>query len=74
MDSNETKPGAEMKWEELLDARQLQEVHLSRVYARDFQHGTTGHNQLMLIDRLAKILDEVEDKGININSIWEGED
>lgn len=41
----------------LLDDRQQKEVKLADLYARDFNHGTTGHNQLLLIARLAELLD-----------------
>ncbi len=41
----------------LIDDRQRKEIGLAEVYARDFNHGTTGHNQLMLIARLTELLD-----------------
>jgi len=44
-------------WRTLVDERQRKEIALAEVYARDFNHGTTGHNQLMLIARLAELLD-----------------
>lgn len=44
-------------WEKLLDERQLKEIHFARLYAAEFHHGTDGHNRLLLIDLLAKILD-----------------
>lgn len=45
-------------WRSQLDERQLKEVELAVIYAENFHHGTTGHNQLMLIAQMAKMLDE----------------
>lgn len=47
-------------WQAGLDQRQRQEVELARLYARDFGHGTAGHNRLVLIDKLADLLDGFE--------------
>lgn len=44
-------------WKAYLTDRQLKEVELARVYARDFAHGTTGHNALLIIAMLADMLD-----------------
>lgn len=52
-------------WEELLDDRQVLELQLAQVYERDYHHGTTGHNQLMLIAKLSQILDAIR-SGITI--------
>lgn len=41
----------------LLDERQHKEIAFAEVYTRDFHHGTTGHNALLLIARLALLLD-----------------
>lgn len=50
-------------WRELLDAKQQQEVAWATLYAQEFHHGTTGHNQLLLIARLAQLLDELATNG-----------
>lgn len=47
-------------WQAGLDQRQRQEVELARLYARDFGHGTDGHGRLILIDKLADMLDNFE--------------
>lgn len=65
----ESKPGAQMKWEELLNARELNEVHLAHTYATAFAHGTTGHNQLMLIHKLASYLDQLEFAEVDVNTL-----
>ena len=44
-------------WRDYLDERELKEVGLASVYAKDFAHGTAGHNRLMLIAKMTKILD-----------------
>ncbi len=50
-----------MAWVNQLDERQRKEVELARVYARDFHHGTNGHNSLMLIALMADMLDVMEE-------------
>lgn len=57
MDEQEQPTG----WRSELDERQLKELKLAIIYAEDFHHGTTGHNQLMLIAKLAEILDRQPD-------------
>jgi hypothetical protein len=66
-----TKPGAETQWEELLTAREVNEVHLAHHYAVHFAHGTTGHNQLMLIRKLASMLNACERSAVNVREVWE---
>lgn len=47
-----------MTWLDTLDDRQRQEIALARLYdTPTFRHGTTGHQQLILISRLAQLLD-----------------
>ena len=55
----ENKP----KWMVYLDERQIKEIVLARIYADDFNHGTDGHSRLILIARLADILDDMEQDG-----------
>lgn len=60
----ESKPDYQIEltgWQAGLDERQRREVELARLYARDFGHGTAGHNRLMLIDELAGMLDCLSD-------------
>lgn len=45
-----------IKWTEELDERQKQEVNFSRTYTDFFNHGTNGHNQYLLIAKLANLL------------------
>ncbi len=48
-------------WEiEKFDERQRKEIELCRIYARDFHHGTDGHNAKMIIARMAELLDNFE--------------
>lgn len=58
------KPG--YLWQSLLDERQRKEVEFALLYSSMFAHGTTGHNQLMLIAKLASVLIEMEQKGVVI--------
>lgn len=45
-------------WRELdLDGREIRELQLAELYATQFHHGTDGHNRLMLLAKLAALLD-----------------
>lgn len=44
-------------WQARLEKRQRREIAFARLYARDFNHGTAGHNRLLLIAGLAGMLD-----------------
>jgi hypothetical protein len=44
-------------WIDMFDERQQKEIALSRLYAKDFHHGTDGHNAKMIIALLADLLD-----------------
>jgi hypothetical protein len=46
-------------WQSLLDERQRKEISFAQIYAREYNHGTTGHNQLLLINRLVELLDQI---------------
>lgn len=46
------------EWLKLLDERQRKEVEFAAIYAKQFAHGTDGHNRLLLISRLADLVDE----------------
>ena len=52
----------EPEWMKTLDERQKQEVAFARLYALEFKHGTDGHNRLLLIAKLADMLDKQEGK------------
>lgn len=54
-----------LEWVESLDARDREEIRLAWFYAQD-AHGTSGHNRLLLIAKLADRLSTLEDV---INSI-----
>jgi hypothetical protein len=56
--TNGTSPGeTRAKWMAELDTRQINEVYLAKMYAKTFAHGTDGHGRLMLIAKLAELLD-----------------
>lgn len=44
-------------WRDGLGMRERQEVELAEHYATHLRHGTDGHSRLMLIARLAALLD-----------------
>lgn len=48
------------EWQRLLDGRQAKELNFAIGYVSEFAHGTAGHNRLMLIARIADILDIYE--------------
>jgi hypothetical protein len=45
-------------WETHLNERELKEVNFCREYAKNFAHGTDGHSRLMLIAKMAELLDK----------------
>lgn len=49
------------QWESHLDQRETMEILFALKYADEFHHGTAGHNRLMLIAKLAKLLDIYEE-------------
>jgi hypothetical protein len=44
-------------WETHFNERELKEIEFARKYASDFNHGTDGHIRLILLARLADLLD-----------------
>ena len=44
------------QWGTLFDDRQMQEIKFSCLYARDFKHGTDGHNAKLIIAKFVEIL------------------
>jgi hypothetical protein len=47
-------------WFEKFDERQQQEIRFSRLYAREYHHGANGHNDMMIIAKMAELLDASE--------------
>ena len=45
-----------MNWMNELTEREAKEVAFAVMYFNQFNHGTTGHNQLVLIAKLAEML------------------
>jgi hypothetical protein len=50
------------EWRELLTEREFKEVAFACTYAKEYNHGTAGHNRLLLIAKLVEILDNIEHK------------
>jgi len=44
-------------WRDALDERQRKQIAFAETYIRDFNHGAIGHNDYILIAKLAEILD-----------------
>lgn len=44
-------------WATRFDDRQMQEIKFSCLYARDFYHGTDGHNAKLIISKFVEILE-----------------
>jgi hypothetical protein len=44
-------------WRAQLDERQRKQIAFAEVYVAEFNHGTVGHNDLVLIAKLAELLD-----------------
>lgn len=51
----------ELAWRNALDERQRKAVDWAENYVEDYGHGATGHNDLVLIAKLARALDMVSD-------------
>lgn len=49
-----------INWRDMLDERQQKEVEFSEIYARDYHHGTDGHNSKLIITKMAEILDGLQ--------------
>lgn len=43
--------------------RAILELDFARLYAANFNHGTDGHSRLILIAKLAELLDERDEAG-----------
>lgn len=47
-------------WIDNFDDRQQKEINFCEIYARDFSHGTDGHNAKLIIAKMANLLDKVQ--------------
>lgn len=50
-----------VEWRHLLNERAAKEAEFAQYYVEKFGHGTTGHNALLLIDQLCKLVDFILD-------------
>jgi hypothetical protein len=53
-------PSTESEWIDQLDERQKKQIAFCELYASDFHHGADGHNSMMLIAKMASLLNETE--------------
>jgi hypothetical protein len=56
-----TIEGGDINYGELLDKRQRKQIEFAQVYAREFAHGATAHNDMLLIAKLVEILDAINE-------------
>jgi len=59
-----------MSWLDKLDEREQKQVEFAKLYARDFYHGANGHNDLMIIAKMAALLDR-ETAASKKSECWE---
>jgi hypothetical protein len=52
----EAKDG-HIDWRTSFDERQLKEINFDTIYADGFAHGTAGHNERLIIAKMAELLD-----------------
>lgn len=57
METDNTTPAA---WERFLEDRQRSHVEFCRLYAKNFAHGAPGHLDMILIARMADLLDSLQ--------------
>lgn len=55
----------ENTWKIQLTDRERKEVEFCQEYAQNFNHGTDGHSRMLLVARLAQIIENT------INSQWQ---
>ena len=48
------------EWEPVFNERELNEIMFAIEYATNFNHGTAGHNRLLLIYKMCLVLDVME--------------
>lgn len=63
MDNDETEGmGSDQtpEWFKGLSEREQNEVNFCMVYSEQFAHGTDGHTRMLIVAKLAKMLDEME--------------
>jgi hypothetical protein len=46
-------------WYDNFDERQNKQIMFSRVYAADFAHGADGHNNMLIVAKMADLLDDM---------------
>lgn len=57
-------------WLSMFDERQRKEIDFSRVYVKEFGHGTDGHNSKRIIAQFAELMDVLEDNHVDVQTLW----
>jgi hypothetical protein len=47
-------------WTKVFSERQIKEIEFSAIYTNSFGHGTDGHNAKVIIAKMAKMLNDIE--------------
>lgn len=50
----------QMIWLNEFDERQRKQIEFSAIYENDFHHGANGHNDMMIIAKMARMLSALE--------------
>ncbi len=58
---------------DLLDDRERREIVFAHRYAAEFHHGTDGHGRLMLLSKLAAMLDKLEAHEVDVVQLSKAE-
>lgn len=56
----EPKPDPEQSWRSEFTERELKEIDFCILYQKNFAHGTVGHNEKLIIARMAWLLDRTK--------------
>lgn len=54
------EPQSAPAWFDSFDERQKSQIRFSRLYEREYHHGADGHNNMMIIAKMARYLDAFE--------------
>lgn len=60
------------EWKSEFDKRQLKEIEFCKVYKKDFNHGTQGHNTRVIVADLAEIVENMEREMLRMERELEG--
>jgi hypothetical protein len=56
-DEESTSVEVSADWRDFFDERGKKQISFAAIYARDYHHGADGHNNMLIIAEMAKLLD-----------------